>query len=97
MSLLDTKIITIANQKGGCGKTTVTIQLSGSLSRDKFKILVVDADPQGTATRWAANADDETPFMTHIAGLSAAGIKVHKAIKKYVGYYDFIIIDCPFG
>jgi chromosome partitioning protein len=95
MKLLNTKIITIANQKGGCGKTTVTMQLSGSLSRDKLKILVVDADPQGTATRWAANADDATPFMAHIAGLSAAGIKVHKEIKKYVGYYDFILIDCP--
>lgn len=95
MSLLNTKIIAIANQKGGCGKTTITMQLSGALSRDKFKILVVDADPQGTATRWAANADDSTPFIAHIAGLSAAGIKVHKEIKKYVGYYDFILIDCP--
>ena len=95
MSLLDTKIISVANQKGGCGKTTITMQLSGSLSRDKYKVLVVDADPQGTATRWAANADDSTPFMPHIAGLSAAGIKVHKEIKKYVGSYDFILIDCP--
>ena len=95
MSALNTKIISIANQKGGCGKTTITMQLSGALSRDNFKILVVDADPQGTATRWAANADDETPFKAHIAGLSAAGIKVHKEIKKYVGYYDFILIDCP--
>ena len=95
MSLLNTKIIAIANQKGGCGKTTITMQLSGALSRNKFKILVVDADPQGTATRWAANADDSTPFIAHIAGLSAAGIKVHKEIKKYVGYYDFILIDCP--
>ncbi len=95
MSLLDTKIISVANQKGGCGKTTITMQLSGALSRDKYKVLIVDADPQGTATRWAANADDATPFMAHIAGLSAAGIKVHKEIKKYVGYYDFILIDCP--
>lgn len=95
MRLLDTKIISVANQKGGCGKTTITMQLSGTLSRDKYKVLVVDADPQGTATRWAVNADDATPFMAHIAGLSAAGIKVHKEIKKYVGSYDFIIIDCP--
>lgn len=91
----NTKIITIANQKGGCGKTTITMQLAGALGRDKFKVLIVDADPQGTATRWASNADDLSPFLSHIAGLSAAGAKVHREVKKYVGQYDYILIDCP--
>lgn len=95
MISLNTKIITVANQKGGCGKTTITMQLAGSLSRDGFKVLIVDADPQGTATRWAANADDILPFLSHLAGLSAAGARVHKEIKKYVGLYDYILIDCP--
>jgi len=91
----DTKIITIANQKGGCGKTTITMQLAGALSLDKLSILVVDADPQGTSTRWASSADDSVPFLAHIAGLSAAGARVHKEIKKYMGLYDYILIDCP--
>jgi len=89
------KIITIANQKGGCGKTTVAMQLAGGLGHDKFRVLVVDADPQGTATRWAANAENSAPFPAHIAGLSAAGIKAHMEVKKYVDQYDYIIIDCP--
>ncbi len=89
------KIITIANQKGGCGKTTITMQLAGALGQDKFKVMVVDADPQGTATRWAANADDLSPFPAHIAGLSAAGTKVHREVMKYIDHYDYIIIDCP--
>lgn len=91
----DTKIITIANQKGGCGKTTVTMQLAGAFSNDNLSILVVDADPQGTATRWASSADEKHPFSPHVSGLSAAGARVHKEIKKYMGLYDYILIDCP--
>lgn len=90
-----TKIITVANQKGGCGKTTITMQLAGSVGKDNLKVLVVDADPQGTATRWVASASDDLPFPAHIAGLSAAGGQVHKEVKKYIGLYDYIFIDCP--
>lgn len=89
------KIITICNQKGGSGKTTLSMQLAGSLARRGFKVLVVDADPQGTATRWAASADDDKPFPASVVGLSAASTKVHREVRKFVGDYQFIIIDCP--
>ncbi len=89
------KIITVANQKGGAGKTTISMQLAGALGKRGQKVLVVDADIQGTATRWAASAEEEKPFPASVVGLGVAEDKVHREVKKFVEDYDYIIIDCP--
>jgi len=90
-----TKIISVANQKGGAGKTTLSMLLAGVCAQRGWKVLVVDADPQATATRWASAAPEGSPFPATVCGLAAAGEKVHREVKKYVGAFDLIFIDCP--
>ena len=89
------KVVTLFNQKGGCGKTTMTIQIAGTLALRGFKTLVVDMDDQNTATRWASQAEDGSPFPAAIMNLAAMGGKMHREIKNQIDNYDFIIIDCP--
>lgn len=89
------RIITLVNQKGGAGKSTVSMALAGELARKGLRVLVIDADPQGTAMRWAAAAPEEHPFPAAVVSLAAAGAKIPQQIRPHLANFDRILIDCP--
>ena len=86
------KIIAVVNQKGGAGKTTLTMLLAGSLADRRKRVLVADADPQNTALHWAGMGEG---FPAEVEDVSGEEGKLHKALRRRQEEFDYIVIDSP--
>jgi len=85
------KIFCIANQKGGVGKTTTTVNLAAGLAKVGQRVLMVDLDPQGNATMGSGVDKRKLPLTVYdvlleSASISEARVKSSKLVEAGCGY-----------
>lgn len=88
-------IITLVSQKGGAGKSTITMQLAAGLARRGRRIEVVDLDAQESATRWAASASEAHPFPAKVHRFTGAPLELPAKLLKWSDRADAVLVDCP--
>jgi chromosome partitioning protein len=82
-------ITAIINQKGGCAKTTLSLNLAAAMAAEGRKVLLIDADPQQTAQDWAAVRTIPSTFQ--VIGLSKPVL--HRDLPRLSKDYDDVVID----
>lgn len=93
---MNTKIITISQQKGGSGKTTLAIHIAVALFQKGNKIAVIDIDPQGSFSGWYARRQEKFgDEFTGIKLINGVGWRIGSEISQLKNKYDYVIIDSP--
>ena len=89
------KVFTVAQQKGGAGKTTLAAHLAIAWAQLGRSVATVDIDPQGSLTRWHAVRDEATggaPGFTHVR---ITGWRTQAEVEKLARDHDVVVIDSP--
>jgi chromosome partitioning protein len=82
-------IIGVLNQKGGAGKTTISVNLAAAFARNGRRVLLVDADPQASAIAWSSLRQGEPLFPV----IGMAKPTLHRELPNVAKAYDLVVID----
>ena len=87
-------IVALLNQKGGTGKTTLSLHLAGELAQGGARVLVVDADPQGSALDWAQQRS-QAGIARRFGVVGLPRETLHREAPALARDADHIVIDGP--
>ncbi len=85
-------VLSLANQKGGVGKTTLTVNLAAALARRGFRVLVVDTDPQANATSSLGVLDEFAPSLLDVL---MGEVEIGEAIVERKGKDGSVLYVLP--
>jgi len=88
------RVITIAQQKGGAGKTTLAVNLALTAQEFGQRVALVDIDPQGSLTRWFA-LRQKSSASAPIEVSTVTGWRAANEIGRLSRLYDLIVVDSP--
>ena len=88
-------VITIAQRKGGAGKTTLACQLAAALAQDGARVVGVDMDEQASFSSWLENRPDDAAPMEMVGARSAAGRTASGLLIGAKRGADYVIVDTP--
>jgi chromosome partitioning protein len=87
-------IVALLNQKGGVGKTTLALHLAGAWAAQGLRVLVIDADPQGSALDWSEQRGRERlPRLFGVLGLARETL--HRELSEIARDADHVVVDGP--